>query len=523
MPAIVRPYTVDIDSDGTRAQVPAGRTQFGRYHLLRELGRGAMGSVHLAYDPQLARKVALKIVRPDDPSLGPSDPTVQQLLSGQLVIEAKALAKLTHTNVLAVFDVGVEGDEVFMATEFVEGQSLDRWFESAEHPWMRIIEVSCAAGRGLAAAHAAGLIHRDFKPANVMIDGEGQPKVLDFGLAGSSTSNTSIEATDASPAAITGTPAYMAPEQILGQSTDARCDQFAFCVTVWQGLTGSRPFAADDLAGRLHNMRNSSLGQGRRHIPRVPYRLEKALTRGLAFAAEDRHPSMHALLVELERSTTAHRQRWRRGAMTFGLCATAWLAATTWPHHASTAQPCEDPQQHWAGIWDSDSKRSMAATFSRADPDSGPAQFERVADTLAARIEQWGEVFETQCTGLAGSDLDLAMRCLNAQLDEYGSLLAEFQSADAGLVRSAVRAAHSLPTAQACLELDALRSAIPEPADPESRARVRKIDLGRADQAEIRYLRLRSELVAATGPQSRILLDLRALESRLGLSPGLDP
>ncbi|MBL8939246.1 MAG: protein kinase, partial [Archangium sp.] len=204
----------------------------GHYVLLEKLGAGGMGEVFAAFDPRLDRRVALKLLRAGSLSAEEG--------KARLLREAQAMARLQHPNVIAVHDVGTFGDRVFIAMEFVEGETLGEWLRG-DHPWQQIVETFVEAGSGLAAAHSAGLVHRDFKPDNVLIGKDGRPRVVDFGLARQSTSTPSPtvpitpdavipDSTLAAPltrdGAVMGTPGYMAPEQIAGLPTDARSDQF---------------------------------------------------------------------------------------------------------------------------------------------------------------------------------------------------------------------------------------------------------------------------------------------------------
>ncbi|MCA9717773.1 MAG: serine/threonine protein kinase, partial [Myxococcales bacterium] len=234
------------------------RGRVGRYVMIERVGAGAMGVVYSAYDPELDRKVAIKLLQPG------SDDEALQL---RLVREAQAMARLSHPNVVHVHDVGRHGDRVFIAMEFVRGRSLGSWlrFAVAPRPWRETLELFVQAGRGLRAAHDVGLVHRDFKPDNILIDDLGTPKVTDFGLARSADASASpgadaatrvtarepVEPVELEELALTrtgalvGTPAYMAPEQHLGETADARSDQFSYCVSLYEALYGARPFTGD--------------------------------------------------------------------------------------------------------------------------------------------------------------------------------------------------------------------------------------------------------------------------------------
>jgi Tol biopolymer transport system component/tRNA A-37 threonylcarbamoyl transferase component Bud32 len=272
----------------------------GRYTVHREIGSGAMGIVCLAHDPDLDRRIALKLVRTEAAGGGESS-------RSRVLREAKSNARLAHPNVVAVHDVGTWGDHVFIAMELVEAGTL-RTVVGAGKPWRETFALFLEAGAGLAAAHAAGLVHRDFKPDNVLIGVDGRPRVADFGLAravdesegpaGFRDVAAGLEATMTETGAVIGTPAYMAPEQMRGERTDARADIFAFCVALFEGLYGQRPFDGRTL---LELRSNIEAGHVRQPADRrgVPDALHAALLRGLASLPEDRWESMQALLAAL--------------------------------------------------------------------------------------------------------------------------------------------------------------------------------------------------------------------------------
>ncbi len=240
--------TVPLHGEAPRPRDPSAEAlergaAVGRYVILDRIGAGGMGVVYAAYDPELDRRVALKLLRTDRFAA----PGHLRLLR-----EAKALARLTHPNVVAVHDAGTFGDQVFVAMELVEGETLRQWLEAGARSWREVLDRLLAAGRGLAAAHAAGLVHRDFKPENVLLGRDGRVRVVDFGLAKALADAAEEPAAPdsggelASPltewGAVLGTPAYMAPEQIRGIAADARSDQFSFCVALYEALYGERPF-----------------------------------------------------------------------------------------------------------------------------------------------------------------------------------------------------------------------------------------------------------------------------------------
>ena len=282
--------------------VVAGGDTIGRYIVLRRLGAGGMGVVYAAYDPQLDRKVALKLLR-TGMGLGEGE------ARARLVREAQAIAQLSHPNVVAVYDVGTAASgEVYVAMEFVEGDTLTQWLARWDRPWRELLEIFREAGRGLAAAHAVGLLHRDFKPDNVLVGSDGRVRVTDFGLARSLVTGPSedsfvgrpdlaaLRVTLTATGAVMGTPRYMAPEQLRGGDVGAAADQFGFCVALYEALYGCHPIVGDTAAKMLE--------EGARARPppdegTVPAWIAPILLRGLDPHPARRFPSMAALIAEL--------------------------------------------------------------------------------------------------------------------------------------------------------------------------------------------------------------------------------
>ena len=262
--------TLDLDpGDRVAPAKPFGAgITIGHFRIVRELGAGGMGVVFEAYDPDLDRKVAIKVVRGRDASTE---------AGARLIREAQAMAKLAHPHVVAVHEVGTIAGEVFLVMELVVGETLATWLETPR-PWRDIVGAFVQAGDGLAAAHAAGLIHRDFKPTNVLVDHAGRVRVGDFGLA----REDDLELAKGSERFVAGTPGYMAPEQRVGDPVDARADQYAFAVSLQQAL---------------------------RKVPKVPRRVRAAIVRGLQIDPDDRFPHVEELLGELRRALS-NRRRW---------------------------------------------------------------------------------------------------------------------------------------------------------------------------------------------------------------------
>ncbi|MGB1700967.1 MAG: serine/threonine-protein kinase, partial [Nannocystaceae bacterium] len=243
-------------SGGPEENIP---DKVGRFTVLDQLGKGGMGVVYTAFDEELGRKVAVKLLH-DRGALG------NTRRNRRFLREAQAMAKLSHPNVVTIYEVGLHEGKVYLAMEYVRGVTLKHWMRSKLRPWEEVLNVCCAAGEGLSAAHESGLVHRDFKPENVLLGRDGRVRVLDFGLArqvdtSAALAREEVEVSIAPdlpqdfladeitvPGSIVGTPAYMAPEQHLGDEADARSDQFSFCVAMWEALYGQRPFRGKTLA-----------------------------------------------------------------------------------------------------------------------------------------------------------------------------------------------------------------------------------------------------------------------------------
>jgi hypothetical protein len=286
--------------------LPEPGDTIGRFQVQALLGRGGMSVVVSALDPRLDRQVAIKLVGPSGHA------TDQNEFRARLVREARAMAQLRHPNVVAVYEVGEHRGHVFLAMELLPGGTLGaeirRQRDAGSLDWRRVVGLFSGAARGLIAAHDAGMVHRDFKPDNVLLDRGGRVAVGDFGLVGDFGSRSPDEGGQGAdlPIAepltrhsiVVGTPAYMAPEQQLGQPVDARADQFAFCAALYEALHGQLPFAGHTRAEYLDSVRAGAL-RSQPADSRVPGWLDEVLARGLALRPADRWPSMQALLAEL--------------------------------------------------------------------------------------------------------------------------------------------------------------------------------------------------------------------------------
>ncbi|MFT3691792.1 MAG: protein kinase [Kofleriaceae bacterium] len=288
--------TAHTSGGPTAVRESAPRTTIGRYRVISRLGAGGMGTVYVAEDPDLDRKVAIKILH-----------ATSDTSSARLGREARALAKLRHPNVVTIHEVGRDGSDEFVAMELVDGVTLREW-QQTPHTFGEKLDVLGQAARGLVAAHAVGLVHRDFKPDNVMVGANGRVQVLDFGLAKTAADSIDPDATAPTKpialdeltrtGAVVGTPAYMAPEQFAGEPTDARTDQFAFAVVTFELVNGFRPFA-----GVTYETLADAVMAGKRSTQTrpsdVPARIQTALDRALSIAPADRFPTLEAFIAEL--------------------------------------------------------------------------------------------------------------------------------------------------------------------------------------------------------------------------------
>jgi len=453
----------------------------GRYQILGAVGRGGMGEVYAAYHPDLDRRIALKVVQSADGNEGEG--------RVRLLREARAIARLSHPNVVTVHDAGTFGDRVFIAMEFVDGWTIDQWLRAGPRTWPEIVDVFVAAGRGLAAAHAAGVVHRDFKPQNVMIAKDGAVRVMDFGLA-----RLAADAwDDGRPAgdeettqslgpltktgAIVGTPAYMSPEQFRREPSDARSDQFSFCVALHEALFGSRPAAAQAEAGEVTGTPTVASRST------VPGWLRGVVLRGAAAEREQRYRSMEELIVALERGRTRVKRRMSLAAV--GVAAIL-VSAGAWRVAHGSRFACAVPQDRIAAVWAvSDATNPRRQSIHRAFAATGRAtaetSWERVSKVLDDYMTAWSAMYMQTCeaTHVRGEQsaevLDLRMACLNDNLDQVRALTEFLVTADSNALSHAVAAAQNLTPVPRCADVALLRSAVPLPRDEKTLREVQRL------------------------------------------------
>ena len=475
--------------------------RLGRYIILRLLGEGGMGLVFAAYDEELDRKVAIKLLRSDGPA--------GRLDRGWLLAEAKAMARLSHPNVVQIYDVGELEGQVFVAMELVAGASLRDWLRQEPRDAPAILRAFLDAGRGLQAIHEAGLVHRDFKPQNVLVAADGRARVLDFGLAhpradpgdapaaasgGATGSYPSLAPTGATATPATtgrvaaGTPAYMPPEQHAGLPTDARSDLFAFCVALYEALYGRRPFA-----GRGSRELAAAIQAGAVQPPppdtRVPAWIRRILLRGLAPDPAARWPSMAALLDALGRDPWQRRRR-ALAALAVALALAAALGLAL--HYRALAvdpelDPCAGGPARLAGAWGPDRRDAAAAAFRATALDYAEDTWSKTQERMDRYAETWLEAHRDACQDHRRGELspalyDRAAACLDGARRDLAALAAALAAADAAAVERAAKAADKLPALDLCLRRDALAAQIPPP-EPAAAAAVEAI---RQDLAAIR-------------------------------------
>ncbi len=486
--------------------------RIGRYRVLDRLGAGGMGVVYAAFDPELDRKVAIKLIR------GRPDAQAQ----ARLLREAQAMARLSHPNVVACYDVGTFHGQIFIAMEFIRGETLGAWMKRSPRRWREVLGVFLPAGRGLAAAHDAGLVHRDFKPDNVLLDSDGRARVTDFGLARNADSSELANASETADrenhdplttpltqhGAIVGTPAYMAREQHLGLVADARTDQFSFCASLYQALHGQLPFAGLTVLELAENALEGRI----RDPPRghkVPLFIQRAVLRGLSREPAQRWPSMRELLRALDRDPARTRRRALAGGLLLALGAGGTAALLAGP------EPCRGGAVHLAATWND----SRAAAVEGALRATGVAYADETWTKVQAAFDgyatTWATMHEQTCRShrrgeLSSELLDLEMACLDARRGELEALVGVLAAADASVAERAVQAAAALPGLDLCADARALRTGIPTPTpaqEPAVAAVRAQLARARAEGAAGRY-------VPAAALASAALADARAIDYR---------
>jgi tetratricopeptide (TPR) repeat protein len=415
--------------------------------------------------------------------------------------------------------VGTFEGRIFVAMEYLEGEDLQSWCErEGGRPWEEVLSAYIKAGRGLEAAHRAGLVHRDFKPENAFRCEDGRVKVLDFGLAflaqpdllsthseedeaefsadevvtattatlnSERSSSHSLSMRMTKPGAVLGTPAFMAPEQWDGAETDARSDQFSFCAALYEGVYAQRPFRGETIPSLAFNIKRGEVSEAPANS-KVPTWLRRVLLRGLERDPDKRWPSMGALLAELERDRTAPRRRMLAAAAALGLVLGGWWWSSN--QDANRLAACQGSDGRLAELWSraqrDEVRRSIEATGLSYAADTAARVEKGIDDYAGEWIAGHREACEaTRVRGEQSSNaMDLRMACLERRRSELSALIGVFEKADKEVVEKASNAVDALSSLEACADVEALLSGVPAPADAETATRVEEIrgELSRA-------------------------------------------
>jgi eukaryotic-like serine/threonine-protein kinase len=479
--------------------------------VLDPLGQGGMAVVYRAFDPELDRSVALKLLLPASSESGS-----EQSARTRFLREAQAMAHVSHPNVIEVYDVGIAENQAFIAMKLVDGGTLKEWLK-VRRPWREVVDAYLQAGRGLDAAHRAGLVHRDFKPSNVLRGKDGHVSVTDFGLArlarASDDSPPARPITVASPSLLStdlsqmghlaGTAGYIAPERYAGRAPDPRSDQFSFCVSLYEGLYGALPFSpmtilkalaptlkegAAAAPGAKDDGLLSALAK-RPGGPEVPGHLRRILERGLRTDPDGRFPSMEALLEQLGRDPARARRRLLAlGGATLAVACAVGLAA--WSVQRSK-RLCAGAEEHLAGAWDAEVRTKAEHAFAATGLPYAKPAWNAAAAALERHAQAWVRQRTEACqaTRIRGEQSDevlsLRMICLDQRLQELSALTHVLGEADAHVVDRAPQAISALTPLDVCSRVASLREMTRMPVDPEMKS---KVEGGQKLVAEARAL-----------------------------------
>lgn len=475
----------------TPASAPAAENEalqpgesVGRFVVLHAVGSGGIGKVFAAYDPELDRKIALKLMH-----------QAGQAANASLMREARLVARLSHPNVISIYDVGMHGEAVYFAMEFIEGPGFLEHFKSRSH--REVLDTFQQVAEGLAAAHAQGIVHRDIKPANLLLGPQQRPLIADFGLAGPESGVGRV-----------GTPAYMAPEQARG-ITSAQSDQYSFCVTLLQVLTGS-----------LDADRESALRE-------VPLRLREVLARGMHPDATKRFGDM----LELQRALGPAPSRRRWLAVPIVGLAGGLLAFALWTGRADTQAPCADSARHFQAEWTQDTQDVLAARFAQL-PGYGEELWSRVNVRMTDYRTEWIAQHQASCEATrvhqdqSDSAMDAQMRCLQYRQAEFGGLVTALRSVSPENMSKVADALALLVAPSVCAAPDVYP---PLPADPDTSLAITSIQskaaewkaraaMGDIDQAAeaLRALLAQANDIGYPSLQAEVGASLANVLSKLG-------
>jgi serine/threonine-protein kinase len=506
-PTVIRASSVPSDEqdtwlsawarDRSEPAVPApGQTLAGRYMVFEQLGQGGMGVVVSAYDTRLERRVAIKLLHPERTSESSSGDG-----QARMVREAQAMARLNHPHVVAVYDAGtLEDGSLFIAMEYVEGETLRRWCTRQKRSWREVLQAYLAAGRGLAAAHAAGLIHRDFKPDNVLVGQDGRVRVTDFGLARTSPEPSSPAQSQATlssetwdsaltePGTLMGTPKYMAPELMRGEPAGVRTDLYAFCVSLYEALHGQLPFGGQSMAEYSRARNEGRISPPPAH-PQVPAWVARTVAQGLQVDPLRRPASLEALLTTLGNDPEVKRQAWRRrAAVTSVGLVLAVLAIWGWARQQTQAPACGQVARRLDGIWDGAVKARVREALLGTGVPYAEDTAQRVSTVLDGYSRRWVQQSAALCEAEQSTKLSrlaaLRESCLErrrSRLRATTELLA--RGSDREVLDRAALTVQSLPPLEDCADDKVLTAVVPPPEEPAVRAAVEAL-LEKVDRVE---------------------------------------
>ncbi|MFO0634417.1 MAG: serine/threonine-protein kinase [Nannocystaceae bacterium] len=438
----------------------------GRYELRGRLGRGGMGTVLLGHDPMLGRDVAVKLVEAPEPKL-----------RARVIHEAQANARVRDPHVVEVYDVGSADASVYIVMELVRGETLRAWCRARPRSWREVLAQFVAAGRGLEAVHRAGLVHRDFKPENVVVGDDGRVRLLDFGIA-RALADATPQATPLPPDSSVladlatlatagdhaGTPAYMAPEQLTGAAIDGRADQFAFCVALWEALFGERPGGPVAIAAIVEGQWPPPRP---RTNPSVPRTVVAALRRGLALELSRRFATLGELLARLQRAAGTSRRR--RAA---GVAAVASAGALLW-FAAHESEPCADVAAPGAALWSPSRRAAAEQAVLEVPGELAATAWARIDPAMADFAARW-QAERTRVCEANPPERVASERCLDRILADADALAQGLDRLDASTLVERLDGAQRLPAPARCSDpavLAAMGARVGD-EDPQARARL---------------------------------------------------
>ena len=511
----------------------------GLYVVDKVLGAGGMGVVYEAHDPHLERQVAIKVLA--------AAASKSKKLGTRLLREAQSMAKLSHPNVVTVYEIGTSEGEIFISMELVRGSTLKHWLQKPR-PQADILRVMIDAGRGLLAAHKAQIIHRDFKPDNVLIDEEGRARVSDFGLARATEDRDISTDTPVTPMRQTGeridltrtgelmgTPAYMAPEQHQRVVVDARCDQFSFAVACFEALTGYHPFSGpnDNLALLTARVGQGDLIPAPPHGRKLSRGLRTVLMRAMASEREKRYPSMAELLADLDREREREaRSGSRRRLLAAGTAvvlagATATTLIVLRRGKEDAAALCAARRDELTTVWNPEVQVKIRHAFETSGaPNAGAA--EGVIRSVDHYAQAWTDMAVSSCeaTHIRQEQSEALLELRSACLAERKRLLTAFinaaATADANLVKHSDKAVRALLDLGECGNARGLATSMPEPTDPTSRQKLAETRdlLSRANVHIFAWQREQARPLVAAAAAAAAGIDYPPLKGELYLTQG---